>query len=69
MPTLLESPKKIVLFIKSIFQELKLVEWLSRKKTIQYTSLVLISTTIIAFFLAITDRVFNTILSLIIRKL
>jgi len=49
--------KKIFRPISLIFKELRLVEWISAKKTFQYTLLVLV----ISFFVGIIIVVFDTI--------
>jgi len=62
MNTILQLPKKIINFLKSIYQELRLVDWLSRKDTIRYTSIVLLIMIIFGLSLAVIDKIFTLVI-------
>jgi preprotein translocase subunit SecE len=57
--------KKIILFFKESFAELKKVTWPSREEVVASTKVVLISTIIIAAALGIVDLVLFQLIELI----
>lgn len=59
MNTLINIPKTIITFFRSIVEELKYVQWLSWNETIRLTSLVISITVIIGFLLAVSDKILN----------
>jgi preprotein translocase SecE subunit len=59
-------PRKILDFIISVFQEMRLVEWLSRRQTLNLTAVVFACTIIFSILLASLDRIFNLLVSKIL---
>ena len=59
MKKLLGLPKRLVQFVKSVFIELKLVEFPTRSFTLKNTHLVIIISLLIALTLLLVDGAFN----------
>lgn len=54
-----------IIFINEVINELKKTEWLSPKEVVKLSITVLISTTLLGFFLHFLDILFRYLLSLI----
>lgn len=59
MKRIIDIPKKIIRFIRSIIDELKLVEFPTKAFTIKNTHLVIIVSLLIAVTLLLMDGLFN----------
>lgn len=59
MKRIIDIPKKIIRFIRSIIDELKLVEFPTKTFTIKNTHLVIIVSLLIAVTLLLMDGLFN----------
>jgi preprotein translocase SecE subunit len=60
-------PKKIIGFAKSVFAELRLVEWISLKETARLTTGVLIVTGVFALSIALTDKLFINLIAKLLQ--
>jgi len=58
----MDFANKIITFFKEVKTQLKKVNWLSRKKTIKYTVIVIVVSTLVAVFLSSLDYLFNQLL-------
>lgn len=61
-----QNIRKLPSFIKGVFEELKNVDWLSRKQGIQYFLLVISLIVIFTFIVFISDRALLSVRNLII---
>jgi preprotein translocase subunit SecE len=59
--------KKIKVFLKEAWFELKKVNWPSRKETIRYTLIVIVVLTIVALYLGGIDFLFTRLLNKLIQ--
>ncbi len=59
MKNIISLPKRLLQFIKSVFTELKLVEFPSRVFTIKNTHVVIVISLLIAITLLLVDGAFN----------
>jgi len=53
---------KVIIFLKEAREELKKVNWPSRRQTKQYTIVVIAISLAVAFFLGILDLIFSNLL-------
>lgn len=53
---------KVLTFIKESYVELRKVNWPSRKQTINYTIIVVVTSIVVAAFLGFLDGMFSTII-------
>jgi len=55
--------KKIKTFLKEVWLELKKVNWPTKKETIKYTLIVIVTTVVVALFLGAVDFLFTRFLN------
>lgn len=58
----MDFANKIITFFKEVKTQLKKVNWLSRKETIKYTTIVIVVSTLVAAFLSSLDFIFRKLL-------
>lgn len=68
-----EQPKKSLLsragkFLREVRNELRKVNWPSRKELMAYTGVVLVTVLIVATFIGVVDLIFSRIISIIILR-
>ena len=54
--------KKLFIFLKEVYLEMKKVNWPSRKETVKYTLIIVGVSLVVAAFLGSLDYIFSTIL-------
>lgn len=62
---IIQLPKKAVVFLKSVRNELKLVNWLSRKQTAKWSGAVLLTALATGGFIALLDFIFYNLRNLL----
>ncbi|KKQ35631.1 MAG: hypothetical protein US52_C0020G0008 [candidate division WS6 bacterium GW2011_GWA2_37_6] len=65
--SIISLPKNIFNFLKSVRQELKLVDWLSRKKTAKWSSAVIFTALALGGFLVLADLIFFKLRDLLFK--
>ncbi len=60
--------EKIKQFLREAYSEMKKVSWPTREQTIQYTTLVIVISILIAIFLGILDYMFGSFIKDVILK-
>ncbi len=59
--------KKLILFLKEAYAELKKVSWPSKDELQESTMVVIITTIIISLFLGVIDKVISEIVKMVIK--
>ena len=54
--------KKVPIFLKEVFVELKKINWLNRREVLRYTLIVIAISVVVAAFLGGLDFLFTTLL-------
>jgi len=62
----MDIAKKINIFFKEVWVEMKRVNWLTKKEVIKYTLIVLVVTIVVAVFLGTLDYIFSGIIRMFI---
>ena len=63
---IISAPKKLFNFFRLTFEELKMVDWLGRAKTLKYTAMVVVILIISAGIILLLDRGFLFVRNLVI---
>jgi len=58
----MDIANKLITFFKEVLTQMKKVNWLSRRKTIKYTLIVIVVSILVATFLSTLDYVFTLLL-------
>lgn len=64
---ILSLPSRIVQFFRSVIQEMRLTEWLSRGEVFRLTIIIFVLSAIMAVALASADRIFNLVISTLLN--
>jgi preprotein translocase SecE subunit len=61
-------PKSVIGYVRSVWQELKMMEWLSAKNTMKSTGIVILLTGITTLFIILADSVIAALRNIILNQ-
>ena len=61
-------PKSVISYVRGVWQELKMMEWLSAKNTMKSTGIVILLTGITTLFIILADSVIAALRNIILNQ-